>query len=199
MTAKRDLKKRIRERAARTGESYTAARRHVVGGPRAPAVPFIEMRDLSEEAARVGLRCPVRIFPDLALRIDCAATLERIRDALRATGSDPATELMRAVALRGEQPEGDHAFSTDPVRYPPIKLVARGPAEQPLFGPFLTRVRAGIGGVSEGGRMLALAVAGRRGLEMVVCCLALTPLPPPLSRPAALVLMSPDDAIIEVP
>src|SRR5438067_1395515 len=30
MTAKRDLKRRIRERQAKTGESYTTARRHVL-------------------------------------------------------------------------------------------------------------------------------------------------------------------------
>jgi hypothetical protein len=195
MTAKRDLKKRIRKRAARTGESYTAARRHVVGGPSAAAVPLVEMRDLSEEAARIGILCPVRIFPDLALRIDCAATLERIRDALRATERDPQTELLRAVALRGEQPDVEYQLSSDPVLYPSLARAWTRPPASPLFGAFMTRVRAGIGGVSESGRMLALAVAGRRAVEMVVCCLT----PHPFRRPAALVLMSPDDALITVP
>jgi hypothetical protein len=196
MTAKRDLKKRIRDRAARTGESYTAARRHIVGKPSQGAVPFIELRDLSEDAARIGLLCPVHIFPELAQRIDCAAALERIRDALRATDGDPKTELLRSVALRGEQPEAHYDLASDPLRDPRIALMLPHRGVPPVVADaFMTRVRAGIGGVSDSGRMLALAVAGRRGMEMVVCSLVLSPW---LQRPspAALLLLGQDDLLI---
>jgi hypothetical protein len=198
MTAKRDLKKQIRDRAARTGESYTAARRHVVGKLSQGAVPFIELRDLSDEAARIGLRCPVRIFPRLAERIDCAAALERIRDALHATVSDPKTDLLRSVVLHGEQPDVPFDLSSDPLSDPRVALMVTHGVGRPIaVGAFMTRVRAGIGGVSENGRMLALPVARRRGIEMVVCGLVLTPRP--YWRPAALLLMSPDDMLITVP
>jgi hypothetical protein len=189
MTSKRDLKKRVRERAARTGESYTTAREHVVGKPGQSVGLLIETQDLSDEAASLGIRCPVRIFPELARRVDSSVVLVRLRDVLRATERDPRTELLRAVVLRGEQPE------PPPMAKPP-GAEARGPLRHEIesFGmvslyrtltgggdeDFVARARAGIGGVSESGTMLALPVAGRKGFEMVVCQLSLSP-----PRPAA--------------
>ena len=52
---------------------------------------------------------------------------------------------------------------------------------------FITRVRAGIGGISEHGRMLALTVDGRRRSEMVVFLLLLAPVAYPHYRPSLLV------------
>jgi transcriptional regulator of aromatic amino acid metabolism len=162
MTAKKDLKKRVRERAARTGESYTTAREHVVGKVGQSRGLVVETRDLSEEAARLGIRCPVRMFPELARRVDSSAVLVRLRDVLRATEQDRKTELLRAVVLRGEQREPPH----------PYRTVMGGGDED-----FVARALAGIGGVSERGTMLALPVAGRKGFEMVVCELCLWPPP----------------------
>jgi transcriptional regulator of aromatic amino acid metabolism len=162
MTAKKDLKKRVRERAARTGESYTTAREHVVGKVARGGFLVVETRDLSEEAARLGIRCPVRMFAELARRVDSSAVLVRLRDVLRATEQDPGTELLRAVVLRGAQPELPLAY----------RSVTGGGDEE-----FAARARAGIGGVSERGTTLALPVAGRKGFEMVVCELCLSPPP----------------------
>jgi len=148
MTAKRDLKRRVRDRQGRTGESYMTALRHVLD-QRPSAVPVVEMIDLSEVAATLGIQCRVRMVPALADRIDAAAALRRLRDALIATLTDPAFDLMRRVVLHGDAP------------------LARPGGWEP-GRRFLARVRAGIGGISEHGRMLALAVDGRHGTELVV-------------------------------
>jgi hypothetical protein len=173
MAAKRDLKKRVREGAARTGESDTTAREHEVGKPGHGVGLVVETRDLSEEATRLGIRCPVRIFPELARRVDSSAVLVRLRDVLRATERDPRTELLRAVVLRGEQRE------PPPMPRPPdADFVAKLLVYQTVMGggedDFVARARAGIGGVSERGTMLALPVASRKGFEMVVCQLSLS-------------------------
>src|SRR5262252_4775100 len=105
MTAKRDLKKRVRARQARTGERYTAALAHVLGPtPRAGRVPVTELADVSAAAAQAGLTGRVLIFPELAARIDVPGALRRIRAALTATQDDPATELLRGVLLLGRRP-----------------------------------------------------------------------------------------------
>jgi predicted amidohydrolase len=84
MTENRNLKRRVRERSARTGESYTAARRHLV--PDRPA------RRIVIATAQVELR------PD-----------PRSAEQLRAGGSDVRT-MMRAAREAGAQlvhfPEG---------------------------------------------------------------------------------------------
>jgi hypothetical protein len=150
MTAKRDLKRRVRERQGRTGESYMTALRHVLD-QRPNAVPVVEMIELSEVAAAMGIQCRVRMSPALADRIDAVGALRRLREALVATASDPAFELMRRVVLHGESP------------------VLKIKATAIDFGRrFMARVRAGIGGISEHGRLLALMVDGRHGPEMVV-------------------------------
>lgn len=175
MTAKRDLKRRVRERQAHTGESYMTALRHVRNrraGERESesegdgAVPVIEMIDVSEIAAALGIQCATLLSPTIAGRIDVATVLRQLRDALGATARDPAFAMMRAVVLRGE--------------HPVAPLVAGETHRR-----FMTRARAGIGGISEDGRMVALAVSGRQCIEMVLFLLRLTPvryvkLPPTL-------------------
>ena len=43
MTANRNLKQRVRARALKTGESYTAARRQLAGGPRSMTVAAAQL------------------------------------------------------------------------------------------------------------------------------------------------------------
>lgn len=157
MTAKRDLKRRVRDRAARTGESYMTALRHVRGvQAEPPGVPVIEMIDLSEVATALGIKCRVTMLPALAERIDVTSALIRLRGALTGTLRDPAFDLMRAVVLHGECPPGGLPTAAEAQR-------------------FFARLRAGIGGISERGRMLALSVDGRRSSEPVVFLLWLAP------------------------
>jgi len=148
MTKQRDLKRLVRERQSRTGESYVTALRHV-RGPQGNPVPVVEMVDVTELADPLGFKCKVRVIPDLAARIDVAAALTQLRSVLLTTTRDPAFDLMRAVVLCGERP-----FSTPPTVVEGLQ--------------FLARTRAGIGGVCASGRILSFAVSGRAGQEMVV-------------------------------
>ena len=154
MTYKRDLKKLVRERQERTGEHYTTALRHVIAQRRAP-VPVVAMVDLSEAAARLGLTCHAAMVPALALLVDGAFALERVRAALLATEGDPATALLRGAVLRGEQPDvaGWSLHNLEKGRH------------------FMARVRAGIAGASDGGHMLALNVPSRAGASQLVVCM----------------------------
>jgi hypothetical protein len=156
MTARRDLKRRVRERQGQTGESYMTALRHVLD-QRPSAVPVVELIELTEVAEAIGIQCRVRMAPALADRIDAVGALRRLRAALLATERDRAFDLMRRVVLYGESP------------------VVRITADADAGRRFIARVRAGIGGLSEHGRLLALMVDGRRGPEMIVFMLWLSP------------------------
>ena len=164
MTQKKDLKRRIRDRQQRTGESYVAARRAVLAeatpaeapAPTAAApggIEVVEMDDVTDEAAQLGFKCTVSITRVLAEQVEPREVLERLRDVLLGTTADPAMESLRAVALRGE-----------PARTP--RLRAGWIREMQAF---IARVRVGIGGMSEGGTMLAMPLVGTRGLVMMVC------------------------------
>lgn len=161
MTAKKDLKRRVRERQARTGESYVAARRAVLAEapapePEAPAagsINVVELEDVSEQAGALGFKCRISIAHTLAAQVAPEVALARLRDVVLATSADPALEPIRAVALRGERvarPGLVREWMTD-------------------LQHFVARVRAGVGGVSASGTMLALPVEGARGLVMMVC------------------------------
>ena len=180
MTAKRDLKKRVRERQARTGESYTSAREQVLAARAPELVPVIELVDVSAEATRLGLVCRALMVPTLAERVDAATVLARLRTALLATEGDPSTAFLRRVLLRGE-----------PAGPMPLGTVLEGVEAARRF---MARARAGIGGASEGGRMLALHVDGRVGSETIVCML--WPSPPAYAtpgRPATLIMWPPEN------
>jgi len=179
MTAKRDLKRRVRARQARTGESYMTALRQVrTHAPPAhdSAVPVVELIDISEIAAALGVKCRTMLSPTLADRIDVATVVRQLRDALAQTARDPAFAVMRAVVLRGEHP---------------LQPPGAGEASR----RFMTRARAGIGGISEHGTMLALAVSGRRGIEMVLFMVRLTPVKY-LQLPPALFVSSVDGLLL---
>jgi hypothetical protein len=190
MTAKRDLKRRVRERQARTGESYMTALRQVRGqqAPDAPvpavpvpavpvpAVSVIEMIDVTDIAAALGIQCTATLSPTLADRIDVATVLRQLRDALTATARDPAFAVMRAAVMRGENP-------------------AHRPTTAESGRRFMVRASAGIGGISEHGTILALATRGRQGVEMVVFALRLLPARS-TQRPPALLITSPDGLIV---
>jgi hypothetical protein len=161
MTAKKDLKRRVRERQAETGETYVTARRHVVAraardgeAPDRPrGIVVEEMLDLEAEGARLGLQCPIMMTASLAARVDPVAVLERVRDVLRATDKDAATRVLRAAVLRGER-------ASLPVRTP------RAWMEEARR--FITRVRAGLGGLSEWGTLMAVHLDGMRGPVVVI-------------------------------
>ncbi len=80
MTRKKDLKKLVRERAAKTGESYTAALAHV----RKPRVEIEELPDATAEAKAAGLDCNAVVSkPELKEQ----ALFLRVREMLEALGA----------------------------------------------------------------------------------------------------------------
>lgn len=160
MTEKRDLKRLVRERQARTGESYVTALRQIraqrVEAEPDGAIDVIEVVHVTEVGEPLGYKCRIWCTPTLVPRIDMAATLTRFRDLLIATGRDRTLDLMRDVVLRGEKPPAAPA--------------------RPLIldlDDFLARVRAGLGGVSDSGRIVAMHVEGKAGGHMVMFVLML--------------------------
>jgi hypothetical protein len=147
---------------------------------RPTAIPTIELVDLTEVGAPMGFKCRIAMFPKLVDLVDGAATLERLRDALLVTEGDRALALMRGVVLLGER-----------VRMPsPMAALEEGQR-------FVTRARAGIGGPSESGRMLALQVEGRRGSELLLFLLQLTPTLAFVHREPTLVITSLDGVTVD--
>jgi hypothetical protein len=164
MTAKKDLKRRVRARQEKTGESYTAALAHV----RKPKVPTLELDDVTDIAAELGIRCRVSAFPG----IDARPALMRIRDALVATGDDPATERLRRALFENLSPQDSSTWKVG---------VLHGLMEGSRR--FLARARAGIGGVS--GHLIAVLV-GRTPVVGMLWAM-------PGTRPPLFVLRSADD------
>jgi hypothetical protein len=187
MTDRRDLKRRVRERQERTGESYMVALRHVLAQaqpqPQPPgpsAIPTVEVLDLTEVGAALGIQCRIAMYPELAERVEPGALLRRLRDVLLATADDRDLALMRRVVLQGENPRINVTqYELEDGR----RLVARA--------------RAGLGGVSESGRMLALPVAGRRTLETVLFLISLMPPFVPSPRPPMLLVTTLDGIEID--
>jgi len=159
MTVKRDLKRRVRERQARTGESYMTALRQVQAqAQRPPAFPVVELADLTEIGEPLGFKCRIAMHLGLADLIDATGALVRFRDVLLTTAGDRSLELLRAVTLRGA----------------PRRLhITHSTLEEGRL--FIERARAGLSGVSEGGRMLSLYIDGKQGPTMVLFLLWMTP------------------------
>ena len=150
MTAKRDLKRRVRERQVATGESYVTARQHVLA-QRPEVVSVVDLIDLTEVAAPLGIKCEVAMYPQLRARVEGVQLLARLRDVLLATLDDRAFDRMRDVALRGA------ALATP--------RVLRSYKD---WNAFSARARAGISGVNASGELLALPVDGKRGMETII-------------------------------
>jgi hypothetical protein len=180
MTANRDLKRRVRDRQAQTGESYMSALHHVLAqrpGSIPSAIPTVEFVEVTEVAAALGLKCRISVSPTLVHAIEVEQTLERFRDTLVAAGRDPALLLMQSVALYGEHvyfPVPAPAFHEvqDVVRFVervlaglggPNVLVGPSPGFHVVQGAARSaeRALAGLGRVSGNGRMLALRAVPR--------------------------------------
>jgi hypothetical protein len=172
MTQQRDLKRRVRDRQAQTGESYMTALRHVQA-QKPPAFPVVELVDLTEVGAALGFKCRIVMAPGLTGQIDTASALVRLRDVLLTRDRDGALETFRAVVLRGERRQFRLTQSTfDDAR------------------ELILRARAGLGGVSEGGRLLAMHVDGKSGAIMVLFTLWIVPEFVPMTREPSLILAS---------
>jgi len=173
MTVKRNFKRRVRERQARTGESYVTARRHLLtsrpalapeddeadpedGDPPARGISVVELIDVSAEARRVGLACRVLMFPSLVERFGPGRVLGRLHDLLVTTAGDPAIARLTRLALDGVVPEPRRAgmYDSDALRR------------------FLRRALAGLGGTLDDGATLAFHLPEGDGLVPIMCTLS---------------------------
>lgn len=147
MTAKKDLKKRVRARQKQTGERYTTALERVKRLAK-PRVPVVEMPDLTASAATAGLKCRAycslafwnRSDDDQARSSLAQAAFERLAQVLRVTETDPSTALLRGALLHGKRWSSARAFG----------LWRAGQLRS-----FTERLRLGVRGTSDGGQAIA--------------------------------------------
>jgi hypothetical protein len=140
VTDRRDFKRRVRDRQAETGETYTAARR-AVEAQRPGAMALVEMTDVTDVAATVGFACRAVASPDVLAAVTAEAALRRLHKLLVAVDADAETAVMRAFAFRDTPPP---ALTEDDHR----GIVA--------IRDFLARARAGVGGTLGAGRLIVL-------------------------------------------
>jgi hypothetical protein len=153
MTAKRDFKRRVRERQARTGEHYTTARRRMLASRDTPlpTVPVVQLHDVSAEGARLGFRCQIAMAPTLRERAATAAVLTGLRDALIATPGNADAVQLFGIAF-GLPSGGDPELDRQPPVARPNQLTLR------FVG---LPIRLGVTTV--------FGVAGRDGIVPVAC------------------------------
>ncbi|MDC3956273.1 hypothetical protein KEG38_20600 [Polyangium jinanense] len=116
MTTKRDLKSRIRDRMAKTGEAYAAARRNVLAGAAAPSTlvapassapdiaprPWHRLIETSADEARALLSEALRREPQLThFGIGVYEETRKRSDAVRSGGMNPG-DFMRISAEMAE-------------------------------------------------------------------------------------------------
>lgn len=160
MTCQRDLKRRVRLRQAETGESYVTALRHVRAAvaepppePAAmPPIDYLELIDITEIGAALGLRCAITLHPNLLGEIEVGAMLGQLRAAL----AHPSLAVMRDAIIDGVPPERN--FDMVEVR------------------DFRDRLARGRAGTSAQGRMAALRLDGKRGPVLVAFSIMASPI-----------------------
>ena len=62
-------------------------------------VPVTELLDVTADAARLGFRCPIALFPEVLEQCELASVLLGLRTALVGAAGDPATARMFGVAF----------------------------------------------------------------------------------------------------
>jgi hypothetical protein len=141
VTDRRDFKRRVRDRQARTGESYLEARRHVAAAVQVRgAMAVVEMTDISDIATQLGFACKVSAQNEILALVPAQSLLRRLQAVLLLPEADDL-EAMRSVVFRAEiapLAEDDEVRSV-------TKLWA-----------FLARARAGVAGTFGSGRIIVL-------------------------------------------
>ncbi|HVH42429.1 MAG TPA: hypothetical protein VM925_08795 [Labilithrix sp.] len=157
MTAKKDLKRRVRERMKATGEPYTVALEHV----RAPKCSLIEPepRDLTELAKHEGFDCVVEVGRTAWEKIVAdersadawfRLVLEKLRQLLVASIGEPGADKMRGYLVHGATIDR-----------------TTGAALARVFS-FLRKVESGVRGVSPDGSIAALDIPSSSGRSRLV-------------------------------
>jgi hypothetical protein len=210
MTAKRDLKKRVRARQQKTGESYTAARRHVVSAEAkadadasdAPTVKLTEASGAPPPEADAPATSGARPIPvDALIDLTEAATTVglRCRVLMSETLANAIAPARVLIALRDLLLAKLRDPSTEFLRglglHGDVGAARATRVRDPRQRQFVERVRSGFTGTSPDGRTLGLHVDGlaiicaawRNAPTLVVCGLedallrVLSGLGPPVS------------------
>jgi hypothetical protein len=129
MTKRKDLKRRVRARQQKTGESYTAALANIRPEVRIPEAP-----SATAEARAAGLRCEAVVTEELRRMGDLEPLFVRLRELLLALAAEDCGPLVRGEAAAQ--------------RLPDMKDVIEARR-------FLEAVRAGERGLSKNGRIVA--------------------------------------------
>ncbi len=195
MTVKRDLKRRVRQRQARTGEAYVTARRHVVaardGDDAGRDEPDTDRgdRDGAEDdrAADSTVAAPTAPEPRAEPMFQVVEVVD-VTEQARQLGFrcqvgmfpsliarvEPADVLRRLRDLLLEtagEPEMKLLLQVAMSGVAP-HLPLRRPGSIESVRRFVRRALAGMGGVSEGGNSLAFHIAGGGGIVPVLCGLS---------------------------
>lgn len=141
----------------------------------AETMSVVALEDVTSAAAALGLRCKVSIAESVLREVSAETVLEQLRHVLENTAADPAFDHLRAVAFNGEHPN----------------LPAAPPAFREGLRNFAARVRAGVGGISETGTMLAMTVESHGSAKMIVCQLGFG-LVRPRTNPAVTITFAED-------
>jgi hypothetical protein len=99
MTKKKDLKKRVRARQAKTGESYTTALAHL----REPQIP--EAPNATAEAQAEGFHCHAVVSPKLRAVGDLRSLFARLREMLEGLGAEACGPLFRGERMPCRMPQ----------------------------------------------------------------------------------------------
>jgi hypothetical protein len=145
----------------------------------APSDPiaYVELDDLTEIAKSFGLTCRVVMYPSLA-ELDPREVLAALCLLLGKTREDRAFDMFRDVLIAGERPRIRFHYHV----------------EETL--QFAHRLRAGIGGISNGGHLLAMHIDGKtRRNQLVLFLLQLTPDFVATLREPTLIIAAPEDTI----
>lgn len=133
-------------------------------------VPVLELLDVTADAARLGFRCPIALFPEVLEQCELASVLLGLRTALVGAAGDPATARMFGVAF---------GVASDANTPEPLLLV-----DHKRPGELVRTIRTLYGGV------VVFQVTGGEGSVDIICR--------PWSRGRMLVLRRLGDAAREI-
>jgi hypothetical protein len=195
MTAKKDLKRRIRERQERTGESYVVARRRVlaereedrgaapeapkptttvVAPPPMPGSAYREVIAAFPDMYRTEADGPIIVvemedFTELATALGFRCSIAITTHLSKLVDPRVVLERFREVVLgTSADPAMESICGVALLGLDPVQHVYQPDWFQKMQR-FVARVKVGVGGVSESGTMLAMTIQGKEGPVMMVC------------------------------
>lgn len=217
MTAKKDLKRRIRDRQAATGESYMTARRHVLAAApdHAPSVdtaaepaaapspqPAAEpsppaAATLPDEPANPSILYEEMVSLTAAgeaLGFKCR--LATTSSCARQIDGDALLRRFRDILIGTTDDPSMEIIRGIALRGEPRPAVARRNDVLERARRFLQRARVGIGGVTDDGLMLAFPLDTPAGSVMIIANVGWRPVPLPAhERPRLVFSVLSDSAV----